>query len=308
MKTAFGILTMAVACTLGGCANNGTPNMFSAGFWQRDPNTAAVNEQLVRNDKRPITQTQYSYNPGTMSAAEYNATHAVSGYTTYSAASADHTGMSHAGMNHAGMNHAGMNHTTHDMNRADYSVTGPRRAPGMPNDATSGTVMNDTQLQHGTDKTRISAALNSQDQQFVLDAGSGGLYEVQSSQKALAKSQDGRVRTLAQHMINDHTKANNALMALAQRKGVPAAAIVPNAHHIGMLQRLDTLNGTDFDREYMTQQRAAHTESIAKYQAQANNGFDRDLRDFAASTLPTLRGHLDMINNNNTNNNIGNER
>lgn len=278
MKTTLSVLAMSVACTLGlaGCAADGSPNMFSADFWQRDTHAVAINDQSIRHDKRPITQ--YDNRLDTHNRVVYDRTYD---------ANYDRTTVVRDGRN---------------VDRADYSVTGPRRAPGQPNDATSGTVMNDTQLQHGNDKTRISAALNSQDQQFVLDAGSGGLYEVQAGQKALTKSSDGRVRTVAQHMIDDHTKANNALMALAQRKGVPAASIVPNAQHLSMLQRLDTLSGTDFDREYMTQQRNAHTEAIAKYQAQANNGFDRDLRDFAASTLPTLRGHLDMVNNNNAQN------
>jgi putative membrane protein len=273
MKTTLSVLAMSVACALGmsGCATDGSPNMFTADFWNRDVNAVAINDQDIRHDKRPITQ--YDNRMDTHNRVVYDRT-----YDSLDRA----TGV--------------------DVSGADYSVTGPRRAPGQPNDATSGRVMNDTQLQHGNDKTRISAALNSQDQQFVLEAGSSGLYEVQAGQKALTKSSDGRVRTIAQHMIDDHTKANNALMALAQRKGVPAASIVPSAQHLSMLQRLDTLSGTDFDREYFTQQRDAHTQAIAKFQAQANNGFDRDLRDFAAATLPTLRGHLDMVNNNNSQN------
>jgi putative membrane protein len=264
MKTAFGILALSVAGVFAGCANDGSPTMFSSDFWHRDPNAVAVNDQYVRNDKRPITQYQNGYTDNRVYDRAYGTSAGV--YT--------------------------------DRDSVGYGVTGPTRPAGQPNDATSGTVMNDTQLQHGNDKTRISVALNSQDQQFVIDAAGGGLYEVQSSQKALAKSTDGRVKTIAQHMIDDHTKANNALMALAQRKGVPAATLVPNADQVNMLARLDSLNGSDFDREYLSQQRQAHTDTIAKFQAEANNGFDRDLRDFAASTLPTLRGHLDMINNN----------
>jgi putative membrane protein len=293
---------MTAACTLAGCANDGSPNMFSADFWHRDPNAVAVNDQYIRNDKRPITQYNNGYVDET--AAGYNRgaySYNSSSRGTYDAATGTYRDA------------RGNVVVRRDVNSPDYSVTGspategPSRPAGVPNDATSGTVMNDTQLQHGTDKTRISAAINSQDQQFVLDAASGGLYEVQSSQKALVKSQDSRVKTIAQHMIDDHTKANNALMALAQRKGVAAASLMTNPRHTQMLQQLDAANGSDFDRLYLDQQRQAHTESIAAFQAEANNGFDRDIRDFAASTLPTLRGHLDMINNNNPSN-LGNER
>ncbi len=63
-----------------------------------------------------------------------------------------------------------------------------------------------------------------------------------------------------------------------------------------MLSRLDGLSGSDFDKEYIAQQRQAHEDTIAKFQVAVNSSTDRDIRDWAAQTLPTLRGHLRMIN------------
>jgi len=294
MKAAFAVLAMSVACTLAGCASNGSnTNMFTEDFWHRDPNAVATVDQDQRNDKRPITQ--------------YENTDRTSVYGTRDAYGNVVTSDGRVVANSSGTvtTSDGRVVASGQTTANGYDLTGPSRPSGQPNDATSGTVMNDTQLQHGNDKTRIATALNSQDQQFVLDAAGGGLYEVQSGQKALSKSTDANVKMIAQHMVDDHTKANAALMALAQRKGIPAASLVPNADQIAKLGKLDNLNGAEFDREYISQQRAAHEDTIAKFQAEASNGFDRDLRDFASATLPTLRGHLDMINGNN---NIGNER
>ncbi len=48
-------------------------------------------------------------------------------------------------------------------------------------------------------------------QDFVNMAAVGGMFEVQSSQLALNKTQDNRVRDFAQHMIQDHTQASEKL-------------------------------------------------------------------------------------------------
>ncbi len=49
-------------------------------------------------------------------------------------------------------------------------------------------------------------------QQFVTDAASGGMYEVQSSQFILDQGQaPADVSEFAQHMVDDHSKANDKL-------------------------------------------------------------------------------------------------
>jgi len=311
MKSTFTVLAMAVACTLGGCASDGSNTMFSQDFWHRDPDAVATNDQLIRNDKRPITQYEnrdvdhVAVGSAYVTRDAYGNVVTGDGRVVAGAGTGTMTDARIVSNNNAVATSDGRVIASNGTNSAGYDLTGPSRPSGQPNDATSGTVMNDTQLQHGNDKTRISNALNSQDQQFLLDAAGGGLYEVQSGQKALLKSNDANVKMIAQQMVDDHSKANNALTALAQRKGVPSASLIPNADQVAMLAKLDSLNGADFDREYLTQQRKAHEDTIAKFQAEANNGFDRDIRDFASATLPTLRGHLDMINGTN---NIGNER
>lgn len=163
------------------------------------------------------------------------------------------------------------------------------------NAANSKNVPDDPQLRHGNDKTIGAVALSNMDRQFILDAGAGGMYEVQSSQKALMKASDARLKTIAQTVLDDHTKANSQLKALAQRKGVDLP--LPTAEQIQMLARLDSLSGTAFDREFVTQQKAAHEKAIAQFQMAANGSTDRDIRDWATQTLPVLRGHMDHLNN-----------
>ena len=54
-------------------------------------------------------------------------------------------------------------------------------------------------------------------QDFVTQAASGGIYEVQSSQLVIgAADAPAEVGAFAERMIEDHTQANEQLMMLAQ--------------------------------------------------------------------------------------------
>ena len=128
-------------------------------------------------------------------------------------------------------------------------------------------------------------------QEFVNNAASGGLFEVQSSQLALERSQNQAVQEFAQMMITDHTAVNEELAALAQAKGltVPGEIMGPPAQHMAAVQAAE---GDNFDSTYMQHQLQAHQETIMMFQAEAQNGSDPDLRAFAEKTLPALNAHL----------------
>ena len=65
-----------------------------------------------------------------------------------------------------------------------------------------------------------TAQLNSVDRQFVSAAASGGIAEVQTAQLAEQQSSKSQVKSFAQKMIDDHTKANQQLASLASQMGV----------------------------------------------------------------------------------------
>src|SRR5947209_2916871 len=61
------------------------------------------------------------------------------------------------------------------------------------------------------------------DQQFVMKASAAGLAEVNLSGLAATRAKSDDVKKFAKHMIEDHTKANKDLNALADRLGIPPA-------------------------------------------------------------------------------------
>ena len=92
---------------------------------------------------------------------------------------------------------------------------------------------------------------------FVNQAAMSGMFEVQSSELALNKSQDVRIRDFAQHMVQDHTQASEKLKAAAQGTSVPTNL---DQEHAAMLQQLQQASGNDFTRNYTQMQFAGHRE------------------------------------------------
>jgi putative membrane protein len=130
-------------------------------------------------------------------------------------------------------------------------------------------------------------AAKSTDQTFVREASAAGLSEVAEAEAALKKAKRLDVRKAAQQLLTDHTAANEQLRALAQGKNMSlAATAAPKAA---------TSTTTDFDAAYVASQINAHQDAIALFEAEAKTGSDNDLREFATSTLPTLRQHLSMM-------------
>lgn len=157
------------------------------------------------------------------------------------------------------------------------------------------TVVTDhTQVPAVNDKNRAFSHISEADMRFLQFAQAGNSFEVAAGQKALLKSEDAQVKSLAQHIVDDHIKSNIQLNNLAQRKGLATAAMMTSSQ-IDKLSQLDTLSGLEFDRQYLLQQDSAHQDTISIFESAAINANDKDIRDFASVTLPTLRDHLNMV-------------
>jgi putative membrane protein len=129
-------------------------------------------------------------------------------------------------------------------------------------------------------------------QDFVTEAASGGMYEVQSSQLVLDQAQaPAEVGEFAQRMVDDHTKANEQLTTLAQQQNLE----VPSELQPEEQQMLDQLQGADDQAQtYVQQQVAAHEKTVDLFQNYAEQGDNEELKQFAEQTLPTLQEHLEM--------------
>ena len=130
------------------------------------------------------------------------------------------------------------------------------------------------------------------DKDFAMNAASGGIAEVEMARIALDKSSSQAVKQHAQHMINDHTQANDELRRIATAKGITLPD-VPNADHKAMVDKIRDAPASDFDKTYIREAGVkAHTEMQTLFRNESTSGVDPDLKAFAAKTLPTVESHL----------------
>jgi len=130
-------------------------------------------------------------------------------------------------------------------------------------------------------------------QDFVTKASAAGLAEVNLSSLAKDRANRPEVKQFSQRMVEDHTKANNELLKLADSKGLKAASRMDDEHQKAA-DKLAGLKGADFDRAYMDVMVKDHDEAVTLFENASKNVDDKDLQAWAAKTLPTLREHRDM--------------
>src|SRR3954468_20251560 len=85
-------------------------------------------------------------------------------------------------------------------------------------------------------------------QDFVNKVAISDMFEIQSSQLALAKQADADTKPFAEKMVQDHQKTSTELKALVQGGKVKATLpSAPDAEHQKMLDDLKAKSGKEFD-------------------------------------------------------------
>jgi len=136
-------------------------------------------------------------------------------------------------------------------------------------------------------------SVSSGDRKFMEKAAQGGLAEVELGKLATDKASAAEVKQFGQRMVDDHSKANDKLKALATAKGVNLPTGLDRSTQREM-DKLSKLSGAEFDREYMKHMVSDHKKDVSEFKSEAKRAKDADVKDFAASTLPTLEEHLKL--------------
>ena len=138
-----------------------------------------------------------------------------------------------------------------------------------------------------------TAAGQTADSKFVMDAAKGGMMEVEMGRMASDHATNPDVKQFAQRMVTDHTKANEELKTIASRKGITLPASI-DASEKAKIDKMSKMSGGAFDKAYMDDMVKDHKKDVAEFRKQANGGKDADIKGFASKTLPTLEEHLKM--------------
>jgi len=134
------------------------------------------------------------------------------------------------------------------------------------------------------------ADLSAADKRFIQKAAVGGLAEVQVAQLAEQKTQNPTVRAFAEKMVADHTPNNEQLVKLAESKGITPPTEL-DAMHQKQMTKLQSLSGKRFDTTYLKGQEKDHAMMLKTFEAEARNGHDPELKQFAQTTIPVIEAH-----------------
>lgn len=175
-------------------------------------------------------------------------------------------------------------------NTAVNNVNSNGRITNSGNDAMNSNMnRSNTVNSSGINTTVGSTDINS----FMTEAARSGVAEVEMARLAEKRAQDAEVKKFAQKMLQDHTNANTELKQLAAQKNVTLPT-EPDTLHKLTADKLSSLSGAEFDKEYMRAQLDDHEKAVSLFQSQADLGTDTDAKAWAAKTLPHLKSHLDM--------------
>ncbi len=129
-------------------------------------------------------------------------------------------------------------------------------------------------------------------QAFVTKATQDGMAEIQLAKLAQSRSSDPKVKEFAASMIEDHTKANAELGALAKRKNLEVPTSLDDKHAT-TVHAVGTKPPSEFDAEYARQMVVAH-DAAATLFSDAEAVGDKDIAGFAKKTLTTIHRHQQL--------------
>jgi putative membrane protein len=154
-----------------------------------------------------------------------------------------------------------------------------------------------THAQQGSDTANRNRAgetetmVGQADLKFMNETAQSGLMEVKAATLAEQKSQNPEVKKFAQQLVEDHSKANKELEALAKQKNVNLPTEMGPKHQ-QQITKLENLSDAQFDRQWTKMQVDHHKKDVKEFQKQASRSMDSHVKEFAEKTLPTLQQHL----------------
>jgi len=144
----------------------------------------------------------------------------------------------------------------------------------------------------------ISATpLSTADLQFVATAAEANDAEMDIAELARSTTKNSELKTLAERVEGDHKQSNRELMEIADRKDAdfPGSIGLPGMTDAQKIERdrLDQLEGAEFDRAWIDHMVAEHQKAIDLYTSAGTRAADTAVKAYADRTLPVLRAHLE---------------
>ena len=130
---------------------------------------------------------------------------------------------------------------------------------------------------------------------FVPAMGMSDMYELEAAKIAMAKSSNAKVKELATMITTDHSASTAKLKSIAPTEA-PGIAL-PTAldeRRQGLLDNLNAASTADFDRVWLTQQVAAHNETLTLLNGFKDHTETPGLAGLATEVIPKVTMHRDQ--------------
>jgi putative membrane protein len=136
------------------------------------------------------------------------------------------------------------------------------------------------------------------DKDFVNDMAMGGLGEAELGKLASERALSADVKRFGQMMVNDHTKAGDALKQVASRFDIAWPTAVSDKQR-DLQEKLSKLQGADFDKEYMKAMVDDHSDDVDKLESRVDKhtlgDWKTKVENLAAEVRGTERGIVTEI-------------
>ena len=127
------------------------------------------------------------------------------------------------------------------------------------------------------------------DKDFVNDIAMDGTAEVELGKLAIERALSADVKRFGQMMVNDHTKGGEGLKQVANRFQIPWPAAVDEKHR-DLQQKLSTLQGAEFDKQYMEAMVDGHQDVIDKLESRVDKQTLADWKVKVENLVADVRG------------------
>jgi putative membrane protein len=135
------------------------------------------------------------------------------------------------------------------------------------------------------------------DADFIMKAAEAGMKEVEAARVAAEKASNSDVKMYARRLVVDHAIVNEELLKLSRSKNV-TLKVALQTDPTELLKAGQptpvTPEGVAFDRAFIDQMVQDHQQAIDLFKAEADDGKDRDVKEWAEKKLLTLKAHLEL--------------
>lgn len=132
------------------------------------------------------------------------------------------------------------------------------------------------------------------DKAFLEKNSQGNVAEVELAKLALKKSQNPEVRAFAQKMVHDHEMLGKSMAPLMAKAGVQPSVSL-NGEHQRLYNKLNGLQGKEFDQEYVQAMDKDHHEDLSDFQSEFNSTKDMELKTAVHKGEEVIAEHTKMI-------------